>query len=52
MNYAHIFGSRAQGWTLFICGPSLVGAKAISTHASKAEAKAAAKALGATPYNY
>ncbi len=52
MNYAHIFGSKAKGWRLYICGPSIVGEKAVSYHASKAAAKAAAKALGATPYNY
>ena len=52
MNYSHIFGSKAKGWKLYICGPSLVGVPVTSTHTSKAEAKAAAKALGAIPYNY
>lgn len=52
MNYSHIFGSKSLGWALYICGPSIVGEKAVSYHASKAAAKAAAKALGATPYNY
>ena len=52
MNYAHIFGSKAKGWSLFICGPSIVGASIVGQYASKVEAKAAAKAAGAIPYNY
>lgn len=52
MNYAHIFGSKAKGWSLFICGASIVGAQPVAWYASKADAKACAKALGAMPYNY
>jgi hypothetical protein len=52
MNYSHIFGSKSLGWALYICGASLVGSRPHSHYATKAEAKAAAKALGATPYNY
>lgn len=52
MNYAHIFGSKAKGFDLHICGVSLVGSSPVGHYATKAEAKAAAKAFGATPYNY
>ena len=52
MNYAHIFGSKAKGFYLHICGASIVGSRPVGHYATKAEAKAAAKALGATPYNY
>lgn len=41
-----------KGWNLYICGASIVGVPACGHYGSKTEAKAAAKALGATPYNY
>jgi len=50
--YAHIFSSEIGGWNLFICGPSVVGALPVGWYASKADAEACAKALGAVPYNY
>ena len=52
MKHAHIFGSKAKGWNLYICGASIVGSAPVGHYATKGEAKAAAKALGATPYNY
>lgn len=51
-NYAHIFSSEIGGWNLFICGASIVGALPVGWYASKADAEACAKSLGATPYNY
>lgn len=52
MKYAHIFGSKAKGWTLYVCGASIVGAQAVGWYVSKADAKKAAKENNATPYNY
>lgn len=52
MQYAHIFGSKAKGFYLHICGVSIVGIRPVGHYATKAEAKAVAKSRGAIPYNY
>ena len=53
--YAHLFNSRTQRGAVDLVltkTASLVGSRIHSTYPNKREAKKAAKALGATPYNY
>lgn len=55
MKYAHIFNSASKRGRveLYITDtPSLAGATVHSTHPDKRAAKAAAKTLGAKPWNY
>ena len=51
--YAHIYGSKAKGFSIYLTiDASLVGVDVAWHTATKAEAKAYAKARGAVPYNY
>ena len=51
---AHIFKAKAGQFTLILSTGAAINTGVISEtlYASKAEAKAAAKAAGATPHNY
>jgi len=50
--YAHIFKIK-NGYQLFITStPELVGCNQFTVYANKQQAKAAAKACNATPWNY
>jgi hypothetical protein len=51
---AHIYKAKAGQFTLILSTGAAINTGVLSetTHANKAEAKAAAKAAGATPHNY
>lgn len=51
--YAHIFGSKAGGFKLYVtAGPELGDEQPQGTYTSKAEAKRIASQLGLRPWNY
>lgn len=53
MRYAHLFHARGNRVELYLTDtPELAGAKVHSSYPNLRAAKAAVKALGATPWNF